>query len=480
MQHVELTKEEIELGRKKVARAAWSLLLSAFLVFCASLGTVLYFGWRYYNDATQQQGGVLIVRTNFIDSITWAPRGYARPSTVNDQQVLEEGGELRIARLVGSPYGQAASVRLFDQTVFDMWAGADILLDTLRTSRWSGKLQQVKVIQTNGYVRYDLSEGQPYDDVRFQVVVGSTTIDLEPGGSYSVEVLPSNRQNHFTEVAVEVPERVDVAVRNGQALVSGRGREVTLRTGEKVAIDTVGVPGQVVAARWELIKDGTFVRYTSQEYNNTTIPLEEQAALVRSDTWKVTSERQFADDEANGYFQLTHLCAPLGGPNSCPPAERLNIANFYRCCGQTTPFLTGVRQDLDVDISEYRSLRLSFDLRILNQSLNRAGQGGVECPVTIRLSYKKENPADSEQALIWCFYAKDEEGGNQVAAEIFPQYVEPYEWYHFEDELRRDKRLPDARYLKEIIVYANGHDYNVEVTNISLIGVQDEQLSVQP
>jgi len=212
MQRMELTKEQIELGRKRVARAAWVLLLGAFFIFCVSVGTISNFIWRYYNDATQQQGGLLIVRTNFIDSITWTPRGFARPSAVNDQQVLEEGGELRIARLVGSPYGQAASVRLFDQTVFDLWAGADIILDTLRTSRWSGKLQQVKVIQTNGYVRYDLSEGQPYDEVSFQVVVGDSLIDLQPGGSYSIEVLPSTRQTHFTEVTIEIPERVGVNI----------------------------------------------------------------------------------------------------------------------------------------------------------------------------------------------------------------------------------------------------------------------------
>jgi len=338
-------------------------------------------------------------------------------------------------------------------------------------------VQHVTVAQQDGYVRYDLRGGQPYQQVAFHVNVGGALVELQPGGSYSIEVRSPERLVFAIGGVATGASRVDVAVRSGEAVVTGRGRNITVTAGKKVTIDAIGTPSDLATARWELIRDGRFAEYSEEQYNNTTLPNPPMSTLSRSETWQVTSVRQFPNDTANGYFQLNQLCLPLGGPNNCAPKDHIHIANFHRCCGQTTAFLTGVRQPLDIDISEYRSLRLSMQVRVLNQSLNRAGDLGVECPITVRLVYKKNSPADPEQSLIWCFYAKDEVGSKDVAAELFPQRLTQYEWLPFEDELRRPERMPEAHYLQEIQIYANGHDYNVEVTDVSLVGVQDETLA---
>jgi len=251
MEHAQHQAGQLEQARGRVSRLAWLVVLSAFLICCTSLSSLFYVGWRYYVDATNPQQALLIVRTDFIDSITWTSRGSARPAAVSDKQVLDEGGELRIAKLAGSPYGQAASVRLFDETVLDMWAGADIVLQTLRTSRWSGLVQHVTVAQQDGYVRYDLRGGQPYQQVAFHVNVGGALVELQPGGSYSIEVRSPERLVFAIGGVATGASRVDVAVRSGEAVVTGRGRNITVTAGKKVTIDAIGTPSDLATARWE-------------------------------------------------------------------------------------------------------------------------------------------------------------------------------------------------------------------------------------
>jgi hypothetical protein len=474
MQRAQKAPLPLEAQRVRASRTAWAIVLAAFILFCALGGSFSYAGLRFRNDATSapRPGARLIVRSpDFADSVTWTERGTTNPRIAADGQELNEGDSIAIPRTEGSPFGQMASLRLFDQTQLDLWAGADLTLATMQTSRWSGQLEEVVLVQRSGYARYDLEDDQPFAQVVYRVRVGNergAEVLLTPGGSYSIDIRPATKPTRLLGPYAAPPVYADVAVRSGEARVRGGGGSATVRSGEKVALDAGGLPSLPVPARWELIADSRFGDYTQEQYNNTTML---DPSLQRSGTWQVTSQVAVAGDQPNGFFKINRYCLPLGSTGDCSPQQHINAANFFRAGNQTTSFITGVRQSIDRDVSEYRSLDLSLKLRVLNQSLSVGGVAGTECPIMVVLRYKNLSPADDVNSVYHCFFYRDEEGEEVKTPEIQYHQVKQFEWFTFSKELRSNE-LANARYIQEIQIYSSGHDYNAEITDISLIGSQ--------
>jgi hypothetical protein len=476
MQGVEHLQTVRRTDPRQIVRLAWLVVLVAFGLFCSAMTTSGYLFWSYRTNATVEQNATLIVREP--TPLEWA--NWKRKDRTAFEQPLarditvSEGDRVRINSQAG--YGQAASMRLFDQSRLDLWAGADLVLEELQTSQWNDQVQRVVLRQKGGYVRYDLRGDQPYRQVFYQVRVGETLVDLAPGGSYSIEVLPQEPERRILVATGEALAllRADIAVRSGRAEVQGSVHTVILTAGQRVEVDPVGTPSLPVPARWELIRDGNFNRYTEEEYNNTTAS--DTSNLLRASTWEVSGQRVDPRATPNGFFQLAKSCPPPDPTLDCDPREWRNVANFIRAGGETKPFITSVSQTLGVnrqgvDISEYRSLVFSAWVRVLHQSVPLTGERGSECPVMLRFTGKKNNPADPRQQSVLCIYSSSDPTLEPVESpEITYQRVEPYTWYHVELQLRDENWLPDFKYLESIQIDANGHDYNSHVTGISLIG----------
>jgi hypothetical protein len=461
-------------AQRRTMRLAWLLLAVASSIFCLLLAAGFYTMWHYHVHATTERSSTLIVRAP-EEWVTWQRATRAIPERARNQQVLHEGDRVHIASSAG--YGQAATVRLFDNSTLDMWAGADLLLRDLRTSRWNQTEQTVVLEQTKGYIRYDLLDDQPYEQVNYIVQVGDASISLAPGGSYSIDIVPPQRRVVLTSDSNDQVMMVDIAARAGSAEVQSEGYTRSIQAGQRVVIDPAGIPSEPMPAFWELIRDGNFSQYSQEEYNNTTASIEEQPTLVRSDTWQVYGIRNPPDAASvGGVFNISEGCQPPQRSNDCPPDERVNIAWFFRSGGQTKPFVTGIRQTLGaerqgIDLSEFRSLRFSIWVRILYQSIPLTGDEGTECPVMIRFLLKENHPTDAEQERVICFYAGGDPTAEPERAPGITYYrVVPYQWYKLTIDLREDDWLPTARYMRSIAIYANGHDYDARVTGVSLIG----------
>ncbi len=458
-----------------ITRTAWLVLICAFTLFCAMIATSGYLVWHYRQVVLMERPGTTLIARAPLEWITWKRRERAFFESPPEEQVLSEGDRVRINRSAG--YGQAATIRIFDQSTLDMWAGADLLLHELRVSQWNTRTQVVRLEQLAGYVRYDLRDDQAYAQVTYQVQAGATTIELAPGGSYSIELIDSERV-FFTATTEPVPTfAVDVAVRSGRATVQGIGRTVVLEAGERVEVDPSGVPSIAVPARWELIRDGNFTHFTEVEYNNTTIA--DQPTLPRADTWEVYSVRAEPGATPNGFFQLLRSCPPPYATNTCNLQDWRHVARFVRTGNESRSFITGIRQPLGhdrrgIDVSEYRSLVFSAWVRILQQSVPLAGQRGTECPIMLRFMAKRTTPNDPETERVLCVYAQDDPARQaEYAPGIIYQAVAPTEWYPLRIELRDRLWLPDFRYIRSVSIYANGHDYDVLLTDVSLIGAHD-------
>jgi hypothetical protein len=470
MQQIETPTAPRAATQHRTLRLAWLTLLGFFALFIALVVWAGLAVRNVYQTATMGQGATLFVRGP-EEAISWRPAGRTVFQGSRDQQAIGEGEAVRIATSAG--YGQAASIRLFEDSQLDLWAAAEVSFDTLRTSRWHSDTLEVELTQSGGYVRYDVKPNMPYASTSYLVRVGDATVSLSPGGSYSIEMRAPRAVERVDSGNTLI---ADVAVRSGSAVVTGaNGGEVLLRARERVVVDPAGNPALAVPARWELVRDGSFSRFNELEYNNTTIP---DPAAQRSNTWQVYGTPELPP-EARGFFRLSRICRPPEVSDSnCATADWRTAAWFYRAGGQVTGFTTGIEQELGpegggVDIAEFRSLRLQLWVRVLYQSLNDAGDRGSECPVMIRLLAKRLTPADPEEQRVICIYS-DADGVPPAVKEPGIEYraVALAEWRQFTFDLREPQLLPDYRYLRSIQIYANGHDYDSRVAEVSIVGEQ--------
>ncbi len=470
MQSVEPSPAVRAASHQRTLALAWATLLSFFLLFLGLVSWAALALYDVYQTATRPEGGTLIVRGP-VEWVAWRPVDRNLYQAATNDQTLAEGDAIRTATSAG--YGQVASISLFEQSQLDLWAGAEVAFETLQTSRWHSGTLVIATRQRAGYVRYDIKANQPYSHVSFTVRVGDAVVRLAPGGSYSLDLRQPGRVVERLDGGNAL--EADVAVRTGSAVVVGaNGATVEIRERQRVLIDPAGLPGLTVPARWDLIHDGGFSQYSELEYNNTTL---KDPTIVQSQYWKVYSGPDLPA-ENRGFFGLVGICRPPIVAASCPMANRRTAAMFSRGSGQTSSFTVGIKQELGsdgagIDISEYRSLKFTLWARVLRQSLKDAGDRGSECPVTIRLVAKRNSPADPEEQRDVCVYVDaDKTPPTVTEAGITYNSVNAAEWTEVSFDLRAAQWLPDYRYLRRIQIFAQGHDYESRVAEVSLVGEQ--------
>lgn len=227
------------VAQRRTLRIAWLTLFVFFGLFLALSSWVVWNIRQWYLTATDVQTAILVVRGS-DESIVWQPAGRTIFQGVRDQQPLSEGEAVRT--LPNAGYGQVASLRLFEGSQLDLWAGTELRLTTLRTTRWHSGTLQVALEQTNGYVRYDVRGDQPFQNVFFTVTVGDAQVKLLPGGSYSINLYPPERRVIRSDGRPALI--ADVAVRSGSAIVTGVvGQPVRLAAGQRIEVDPAGIPG---------------------------------------------------------------------------------------------------------------------------------------------------------------------------------------------------------------------------------------------
>ncbi|MFV9507334.1 MAG: hypothetical protein AB4911_22510 [Oscillochloridaceae bacterium umkhey_bin13] len=464
--------EQPILAQRRTLRLAWVTLLFFFALFVVIIAWAGLAVRNVYQTAMQPvaAGATLVVRAP-AETLAWRPADRTIYQGVLEGQTLVEGDSVRAAAAAG--FGQVASLRLFDESQLDLWAGSEVTLDALRTSRWHNGRLEIAVRQHAGYVRYDLSADPPFEQTSFRVRLGDAVALLTPGGSYSIDLRNPERNVQLANATTAL--EADVAVRTGRAILIGpNGTTTELGPRKRARVDAAGTPGLAVPARWELIRDGGFSQFNEVEYNNTTLA---DPILSRSQFWQVYSGPALPAEQ-QGFFRLAQTCRPPNPAPACHPAERRTAAWFYRPGQQTSSFTTGIKQELGpngegIDISEFRTLTFGLWANVLYQSLSDTGDRGVECPVMIRLVAKRSHPSDPEEQRDFCVYV-DEDGVPPSVAEPGMVYlpVPRAEWARISFDLREPGLLPDYRYLRRIQIFAQGHDYDSRVSEISLVGEQ--------
>jgi hypothetical protein len=474
----------IEATRRRMRpeTSAWLMLATFFLIFCAIVAGAGLIGWNYYTGAMQRVEGGL-VRVHVPAGVNYQARDSAKkltpdvpcadnPADVIDYcQSLNEGDQVRAVPDAG--YGQVASIKLPDQTQVDMWAhptGVDLTLQKYMVSRWSKQRQVVEFRQDAGYARYDIpsKKRSQYADVQYSVVISKTNLvnlSLAPGGSYSVNV-PHTEDGH-PQALTDSGDRLlaEVAVRAGSVSVQTAGGIVTVHPGEKLQVSYGGEASVPLPARWELIRNGQLADWPAGAKSDAS------GAWIQNEN---LTDENATEQERNGTFVVQKRCGPAT-PDNCAPSEQANIGQFRREGNQSRSFGVQIVQSLDLDISEYPSLELRAWVRVVTQSIAKAGVLGTECPMTIKLTFKQRSPSDTEQNRYFCIYVDETAADlprDQKGSEFIYTPVHQGQWYNLKYVLRNYESLKDAYYLQSVVILANGHDYVSEISDISLLATQ--------
>ncbi len=302
-------------------------------------------------------------------------------------------------------------------------------------------------LQTASMPRFQLS-GQPYllalhlTSGRIRLVVGE-----DGERPLAVTVTTPHSQitiNHPGEYALDVNnDETQVTVQQGQLEVAAQGESLRLHLAERAEIALNTAPNGPLTPERNLIENGSFG---------------ERWAKWQQYAWEVELSEQPVGD-----IQIVDIVGEAG----------LRVVRAGEGHADV-----GIRQIINQDVTDFDSLLLEVDLRILGQTLAVCGNVGSECPVILRLEYDDVNG----NAQVWQrgFYAIGDVNPDttpDVCLTCPPPRLEhvkiaPGQFSFYQSDLIEDLQLHGflpPRRIKNISIVASGHGFEVELLDVALI-----------
>jgi hypothetical protein len=137
---------------------------------------------------------------------------------------------------------------------------------------------------------------------------------------------------------------------------------------------------------------------------------------------------------------------------------------------------SSISQPLNVNVTDFASLRLALDVRVLQQSLSNCGQLGTECPVMVKLVYQDPSGSQNEwlQGFYFRFSATQGSPRCVICGLPAPEHIQAQQgvWLNWTSSdlltILRESNRPMA-VLLSIQIEASGHSFDSEVTQIQLL-----------
>jgi hypothetical protein len=406
-------------------RTAWTVLLGAFCTFVLLVGSVLFGGrWWLQNASVGQgismasSGTVLVTRPGRS-----APEVNLTDIPVDSEIRTESNSQASLTFSSADGRQVLATVRLFGGTV--------LKLNQADSPRYSTGIapHRIGLRVSSGRIRATVGVDVPRQvHVEIQSEPGTITVIDEPGSNASIQADPAI---------------TNVTVRDGQATVSALGATVVLVKDKRAQVVPNATPAGPFPAAQNLVKDGDFA-----------IPL---AGIWADDT------RPPAD-----------------------PSEERGTAEVATVNGRRTVHLSrtginwghvGITQDINRDVQGLTSLRLNMDIQIDNQNLRNCGQYGTECPLMVKISYVDVGGGTHEwlQGFYWYNDPNPIFGPPYCATCTiqFKHILWPFgEWKTYtSDDLLQIFAAggTQAATIKSITIYAEGHTFESLFTDVQLL-----------
>lgn len=326
-----------------------------------------------------------------------------------DGMVLAEGSHIR------TDEASQALLTLFDGSQVNLFPGSEATVVSLRSLRFQADSVSLALAYGKGRVRIEVGNNSSYKrEFRVLVPAAGAVASLREG-SYSID---------SSGAATEVKVRD-----GGRALVRAQDREVEVRSGQRTQLAEGQPPTPAVAAARELALNGRF-----------------QEGLAR---WNW------------GNRDVTPRSPP--GTAALVPTELGPAVRFSRADSNATHAETYLSQEINQDVADFRTLRLSLQLKLLRQSLSGGGYVGSEYPLMVRIYYRSDR---GDNSLVFGFYYQNEaenltSNGTQLPQGEWVSYTIPQDLMAMEPALVR---------ILALEVTASGHDYESLLKEISLEG----------
>lgn len=407
-------------------RVAWSVLITAFIVFCLVVVTVpVGIRWLLINSTEEQEASIsLVAKTVYVTRPTVGVPEVLSGSMDNlpEGTRLETESASRATVLFESPDTNQplGALQIFGET--------EVQIVTHRTPRFdfSDRPHQIQLELRRGRVRASAAVGVARPVVMI-LHTPQTEIALMRAGSYSVEV-----RSDVTEVSV----------RDGAAVVAAHGESVVLTTDRRTSVASGQPPTAAFSGERNLIQNGAF---SDHLFNGWT-----------------TYQNLYSSSESHGTLETL---VKAGRPTVRFSRRGLNWSEV------------GISQELNHDIRDYRSLRLHLAVWIAFQDLRNCGSLGSECPLMVRVEYQ-DSMGESYEWLQGFYYLGSDDGSIPTRCVTCPGIAGDHAritngvWHLYDSPdlmslLATSGTSPVM--INSISIYASGHSFESYVAEVELL-----------
>ena len=387
-------------------RRTWICLSIAFLICCTIAGTVLYGTLSYRRGATESPPAQLAIErgTVFYEGAAGSPQLRARPSQpVEEGSVVEAGDNGR------------ATLELFDGTVVKLLANTRLELHALRVGTFNAEHTRLALGMATWAAHVTVPGRLPFGrDVTISTPHGVVSLNK---GEYLVWVLEDGTR---------------VSSYSGQAKVVVEENVVRLRDGQRATLPVDGFPRGPFPLLDNMIRNGDFAR--------------------QFQGWSILDKDEPGRSDVGGTRRLVE--ETIAG-------RKVQALQITRDTEKNTHNETGIVQEINRDVSAYRTVTLTAWVKVNHASLSGGGYLGSEFPIMFRVNYTDEKGGRPGWSHGF-YYANPEnrptDNGELIAAD---------QWYPY---LGRLSDLPERpAYIRAIEILSAGHDFDALVTDIRLI-----------
>lgn len=139
------------------------------------------------------------------------------------------------------------------------------------------------------------------------------------------------------------------------------------------------------------------------------------------------------------------------------------VVHFSRRGSKGTHCESYIYQEINKDVSDLSTLKLSVRLKLLHQSLSGGGYMGSEYPVLIYIRYRAQ---EGEAAKVYGFYYQNESNNRTDNGIVVP----PNQWQEWIAPDNLMALTPRPLQILSLQVSASGWDYESLVSQVSLLG----------
>ncbi len=406
--------------QKKPERIAWLVLWGAFAVFltlCAAVPVSARSYLLYSTSAKQASLEVIQGTISVQDGTSVAPIAVTNASKVIQ---LSEGSSIETNET------SKGILTFFDGSTLTLYTNTQVVLHSMRVAAfaWGRVPISMDVEQTRGRIRVGTAplyaaDGKPSHTRSFRVQTQHLVAMLGEG-SYAIDVnLPTDSSQ--------------VTANAGTVDVIAQGRSVALSERQRTVVTRGNPPLLPLQAAQDLMVNGDLKDPPERGWN----------ALPDPTTPGVVPGK--AEAVAIGDRIAIHIIRA----NSASPAQTSAIAGWI--------------QQINREVSDFRSLKVTADIRLENQSLAGGGVLGSEYPLILRLRYRDQYGSEGE--WVHGFYYQNTLNNRTDNGELVAQSI----WIPWESANLFELADPRPFYITSLQIYASGWDYESYISNIKLI-----------